>query len=528
MLRLRQIKLNINHQEIDLKNKIVQKLKIKESELISYKISKQSIDARDKNHLTYVYEIDAKLKDENKILKKHIKDVTKSPDETYHSPKPGNKPLKNQIIIVGTGPAGLFAGYMLAKNGYKPLLIERGEDIDSRVKSVEKFWKTNKLNPNSNVGFGAGGAGTFSDGKLNTLTKDKFNRGKEVLRTFVKHGAPKDILYLNKPHIGTDLLRNVIKNMLNEITNMQGKIRYQTCLTNIITKDNKLTAIEVNNNEIIPCETLILAPGHSSRDTFEMLLKQGLNITPKPFAIGVRIQHPQTLINKSQYGSNNLPLPPASYKLTYQTSKKRGVYSFCMCPGGFVVNASTENNMLAINGMSNHKRDSENANSAIIVTISPNDFGTNPLDGIKFQRELEKKAYILGHGKIPSQLFNDFVHNKPSIEFKSVKPIFKGDYQLTNLRTIFPQYISEALIEGIQNFDKKIKGFASDDAILSAIESRTSSPVKILRDENFISNIQGIYPCGEGAGYAGGIMTSAIDGIKVSEAIITTYKKDAN
>lgn len=524
MLRIRQIKLPINHNENDLKHKLAQKLKIKEKDIKNYKINKQSIDARDKNNLLYVYEIDIDIQDEQKMLKKHLKDVTEAKDETYHLPKPGNETLKHQIIIVGSGPAGLFAGYMLAKAGYKPLIIERGEDIDSRVKTVEKFWQEGKLNKNSNVQFGAGGAGTFSDGKLNTSTKDKFNRNKEVLRTFVKHGAPDDILYLNKPHIGTDLLRDVIKNMINEIIKMGGDIKYKTCLTNIITKDNKLTSIEINHQEIIPCENLILALGHSSRDTFEMLLKNGLNISPKPFAVGIRIQHPQFLINFNQYGGNHLSLPPASYKLTYQTSKKRGVYSFCMCPGGFVVNASSEENMLAINGMSNHNRDTENANSAIIVTVSPNDYGHNPLDGIKFQRELERKAYEIGKGNIPVQLFKDFTKNKPSTHFHSINPIFKGKYELTNIRDIFPPYIVEALIEGIQNFDKKIKGFASDDAILAAAESRTSSPIKIERDEYFTSNIKGIYPCGEGAGYAGGITTSAIDGIKVAEAIIKKYK----
>lgn len=524
MLRLRQIKLPINHNEDDLIIKIAKNLKIKENEILNFKINKQSIDARKKDNLMYVYEIDVNLKDEKQILKKHLKDVTPTPDETYKLPKPGNKNLNSQIIIVGSGPAGLFAGYMLAKAGYKPIIIERGEDIDNRVKTVETFWETGKLNLNSNVQFGAGGAGTFSDGKLNTTAKDRFNRNKEVLRIFVKNGAPKEILYLNKPHIGTDLLRNVIKNMTNEIINMGGQIKYQTCLTNIITDQNKLTHIEINNQEIIPCEHLILALGHSSRDTFEMLLKNKVNIIPKPFAVGIRIQHPQFLINYSQYGTNHLNLPPASYKLTYQTSKKRGVYSFCMCPGGYVVNASSEKNMLAINGMSNHSRDSENANSAIIVTVSPEDYGSNPLDGIKFQRNLEKKAYELGNGNIPVQLFKDFAENKPSNHFNSINPIFKGKYTLTNLRDIFPPYISEALIEGIKYFDTKIKGFASDDAIISACESRSSSPIKIPRDENFISNIQGIYPCGEGAGYAGGITTSAIDGIKVAESIIQNYK----
>ena len=412
---------------------------------------------------------------------------------------------------------------MLAKKGYRPLIIERGEDIKNRVKTVEKFWKEGILNPNSNVQFGAGGAGTFSDGKLNTTSKDKHFRNKEILKTFVKHGAPKEILYINKPHIGTDILRNVIQNMIDEIIKMKGEIRYNTCLTDINIKNNKLTSIKIND-ETIPCENLILALGHSSRDTFEMLLKKGLNITSKPFAIGIRLQHTQKLINKSQYKKENPLLPPASYKLTYQTSKKRGVYSFCMCPGGYVVNASSEKNMLAINGMSNYKRDTENANSAIIVTISKEDFGNEPLDGIKFQRKLEKKAYEIGKGKIPTQLFKDFINNKSSTNLGNIKPIFKGKYELTNIRDILPEYITESLIEAIKYFDTKIKGFAQDDTLLSAIESRTSSPIKIIRDENYTSNIKGIYPCGEGAGYAGGIMTSANDGIKVAEQIIKTYK----
>lgn len=523
MLRIRQIKLNIKHSKSDIYNKISKKLKINKADILDIKINKLSLDARDKNNIMYVYEIDANIKNENQILKKHLKDVTQTPDETYKMTKPGNKKLNSQIIIVGSGPAGLFAGYMLAKAGYKPLIIERGENIQNRIKTVEKFWQTGKLNPNSNVQFGLGGAGTFSDGKLNTLTKDKLFRDKEILKIFVENGAPEEILYLNKAHIGTDLLRNVVENMANEIIKNNGQIKYNTCLTDIITKDNKLTHIEINNQELLPCENLILALGHSSRDTFEMLLKKGMNIKPKPFAVGIRIQHPQSLINKSQYGKEYPNLPPASYKLTYKASNNRGVYSFCMCPGGYVVGASSEEDKLAINGMSNHSRDSENANSAIIVTISPKDFGENALDGINFQRTLEQKAYKIGEGNIPTQLLKDFINNKPSTKLGKVKPLFKGNYKLTNIRNIYEPYICEALIEGIKNFDKKIKGFALDDAIISAPESRTSSPIKMERDENFTSNIQGIYPCGEGAGYAGGITTSAVDGIKVAEAIIKTY-----
>ncbi len=310
--------------------------------------------------------------------------------------------------------------------------------------------------------------------------------------------------------------------MREEIIKMGGQIYYNTLFNDFKTNEGKLTQIKLND-EWIDCETLILATGHSSRDTFEMLYKKGLNMTSKPFAVGIRIQHPQTLINLNQYKTLRMDLPPASYKLTYQTKEKRGVYSFCMCPGGYVVNSSSEKGHLCINGMSNQSRDSENANSAIIVTINQNDFGNHPLDGIKFQRNLEKLAYQKGNGKIPVQLFKDFKENKISTSFKSINPVFKGEYNFVNINEILPNYITNSLKEGINYFDTKIKGFANDDAIIAAVESRTSSPIKIPRDDNFISNIDGIYPCGEGAGYAGGIMTSAIDGIKVAEAIAKHY-----
>ena len=522
MIRIRQIKVPINHNEDDIKIKISKKLNIKINEIKTIKINKQSIDAR-KNEINYVYELDIETKDDNKILKRNIKDVAKTPDETYHFKITGNKKMKNRPIIIGSGPAGLFAGYMLAINGYKPIIVERGEEIDKRIKTVDKFWKDGTLNPNSNVQFGEGGAGTFSDGKLNTSVKDKKHIGKEILKIFVKNGAPKEILYINKPHIGTDVLRNVIKNIRNIIISHGGTFKYDSIFNDLTIEDNKLKNIKVND-KIIETHTLILAIGHSSRDTFKMLLNKGINMEAKPFAIGIRIQHPQKLIDKNQYGLEDPNLPKASYKLTYKASNGRGVYSFCMCPGGFVVNSSSEKNMLAINGMSNHKRNEENANSAIVVTITPKDFGTNPLDGINYQRNLEKIAYKEGKGKIPVQLFKDFKNNKTTTHFGNINPIFKGNYSFSNLNNIFPQQISESLKEGITYFENKIKGFSDDDAILAAIESRTSSPVKIKRDENYESNIKGIYPCGEGAGYAGGIMTAAMDGIKIAEAISKKYK----
>ena len=526
MIRIRQIKLSIEKQDIKfLKQKISSKLKISEKDIILLKIIKKSLDARNKNNLLYVYEIDIELKNEKNILKKYAsKDIFTSPKEDYIFPEIGNKNLTNRPIIVGSGPAGLFCAYILAEHGYKPLVIERGEPVEKRVKTIEKFWETNKLDINSNVQFGEGGAGTFSDGKLNTLTKDKVNRGKKVFEIFVENGAPEEIMYINKPHIGTDILRDVIKNIRNKIISMGGEFKYNTTLTNLIVNDNKLTAIQINDNEIIDCEVLVLAIGHSARDTFKMLKEQKLDMEPKSFAVGLRIEHPQSMINESQYGLKTDKLPQAEYKLTYQTSTGRGVYSFCMCPGGYVVNASSEEKSIAINGMSNYKRDSKNANSAIVVTVTPKDFGEDILSGVKFQQELEKKAYEIGNGNIPVQTLIDFYKNKKTSQLGNVIPVVKGNYNFSNINDILPKYISDSLKEALPNFDKKIKGFNRDDALLFAIETRTSSPIRIKRNEFGLSNIEGIYPSGEGAGYAGGITTSAIDGVKTAENIARVYK----
>lgn len=525
MLRIRQVKEPLNHQLKDLVNLTAQKLKIKPTDIINLKINKKSLDARNKENIYYVYEVDIAVNNEKQILKKVNKDVLLTPNENYQFNITGTKKLSNRPIIVGSGPAGLFCAYLLAQNGYEPLIIERGEKIEDRIKTVNQFWKTGKLNLESNVQFGEGGAGTFSDGKLNTLTKDKTYRYKKVIDIFIENGAPKEIGYLNKPHIGTDLLKDVIINMRKFIIKNGGEIYYNTCLTDLIIENNTLKAIEVNNSKTIICDNLILAIGHSARDTFKMLYGHHLEIVSKPFAVGIRIEHPQTMINYNQYGFFNNYLPNADYKLTYTTSKKRGVYSFCMCPGGYVVNASSEKGLLAINGMSNHNRNSINANSAIIVTVSQTDYGSNPLYGIEFQKNIEQKAYNLGKGKIPIQLFKDFVNNQKSTQLGKIKPVFKGEYTLTNLNEIYPSYINEALKEAILAFDNKIKGFARDDAILAGGETRTSSPVRIKRDNNFMTNIKGIYPIGEGSGYTGGITTSAIDGIKMAEIIASIYQK---
>ena len=506
MLRISNIKVNVSLNQDDY---IKKKLNvIFDKNINNYKINKRSIDARHKPDVYYIYEIDIEIDNEDQYLDLGI--VSKVLDEDYKIDLNGvKKPLKRPIIV-GFGPAGLFCSYVLAKAGLKPLIFERGKQIDERVKDVEDFWNHNKLIINSNIQFGEGGAGTFSDGKLNTMIKEKV-RQKFVFKTFVECGAPEEILYLNKPHIGTDILITVIKNMRNKIIDLGGEIHYSSTLTNINVEDNKIKSIIINDKDEYETDDLVLAIGHSARDTFKML-NEYLTLTPKPFAVGIRVQHPQDLINKNQYGDSYKFLPPADYKLTYQTKDGRGVYSFCMCPGGFVVNSSSEENRLCINGMSNHDRNEENANSAIVVTISPSDYGNNIFDGMKFQQELENKSYIEGKGLIPVSLYKDYKLNQISTSFGETKPIFKGGYNFANINKVFPDYINNSLKEGI--------GFNNDDVIIAAVEARTSSPIRILRDDNLESNIKGIYPCGEGAGYAGGITSAAIDGIKVAEKII--------
>ena len=523
MLKVRQVKISLDKDnEITWLTKLSQVLKVNQSEILSYQISKKSIDARDKENIYFVYEFLASVKDEKKVLRLKNKDIILDKEEEFKI-QSGNQKLDSRIIIVGSGPAGLFAGYLLAEYGYKPLIIERGVKVEERILDVEKFWKTGILNLESNVQFGEGGAGTFSDGKLNTLIKDKDNLKKKVLEIFCANGAPKEIMYLQNPHIGTDNLRIVIKNIRENILKMGGEIRYQTKLTNLIIENQELMGVEVNNKERIACKSLILAIGHSARDTFRMLIKNNLEIVSKPFAVGVRVMHQASLINENQYGKFKDILPPASYKLTYNTKNGRGVYSFCMCPGGYVIDSSSEKERLVVNGMSNYKRDTNTSNSAIIVTVNASDFGNDVESGIKFQRELEEKAYKLADGKIPIQLWQDFLANKKSTKLGRVEAITKGDYEFANLREILPSFIVESLIEAMPNFAKKIAGFNNPDVILAGVETRTSSPIRIIRDINFESNIKGIYPCGEGAGYAGGITSSAIDGMKIAKYLIEKY-----
>ena len=527
MIRVRQIFIKIeNNTDKDLIKKLSQKLKVKESDVLDFKINKRSLDARDKNNIHYVYELDAKVKNESKILKKlNSQDILKTPEEKYNYIIKGEKTLNHRPIIIGSGPAGLFAAYFLAEAGYNPLIIEQGEKIEDRLKTVNLFWTKNILNENSNVQFGEGGAGTFSDGKLNTLVKDKNNRMKKVFEIFVSCGAPKEILYVNNPHIGTDLLREVIINMRNKIIEMGGEFRYNAKLTDIKIKNNEITSITVNDKKEIPTNCLILAIGNSSRDTFKMLYQKGLNMTNKPFAIGLRIAHPKDLINKNQYGEKYYnKLETASYKLTYTTNSKRGVYSFCMCPGGYVINASSSKNKLVINGMSNHQRDNNYSNSALVITITKDDLKDDVFSGLKLQESLEEKAYLLGKGNIPTQRVQEFLTNKESKNLTDINDMIKGNYTPANLQKLFTKELNDDLKEALNNFETKITGFTNKEAILFGVETRTSSPIRILRDEDMSSNIKGIYPVGEGSGYSGGITTSAIDGIKAFEKIIDQYK----
>ena len=495
MLRINQLKLPVTHTQEQLEKKLIKTLKINRNDMKQYRIRKRSLDARKKPELCYVYSIDLEVKHEERILKQLKGRAVKVSEESYRVPEHGSEELHDRPVIVGSGPAGLFCAYILAREGYRPLIVERGAPVRERKKDVERFWETGLLDPDSNVQFGEGGAGTFSDGKLNTLVKDAAGRNRFVLETFVRFGAPEDILWEQKPHIGTDILPD------------------ERCLV-------------INGKEKIRAGAAVLAIGHSARDTFEMLFERGFCMEAKSFAVGVRVEHPQQLIDRNMYGRDERDgLPAASYKLTEKLDNGRGVYTFCMCPGGYVVNASSEPGLLAVNGMSYHGRAGENANSAVIVTVTPDDYGSDhPLAGVQFQRELERRAWKAGAGNVPVQRFEDFCENRKSEELGSIKPNIKGHYSLANVRGIFPEELSLSLQQGIERMDHKIRGFADKDVLLSGVESRTSSPVRISRDEEFRSSIPWIYPCGEGAGYAGGITSAAMDGIKVAEAVISKYR----
>lgn len=528
MLRIQQLKLPVTHTERELTERILKTLRLRPGDLLRYEIVRKSLDAR-KGELRYVYVIDAEVRRESAVLRSCRGSAEKAERVRYRFPASGAQRLNYRPVIVGTGPAGLFCGLMLARAGYGPILLERGQCAEERVKAVEAFWKLGVLDPQSNVQFGEGGAGTFSDGKLNTLVKDPAGRNRKVLELFVEAGAPEEILYEKNPHLGTDVLTGIVRHMREEIRRLGGEVRFGSRVTDLLIEKQAVRGLTVQSGGGEPvtleAEQVVFAIGHSARDTFAMLKDRQIPMRRKAFAVGVRMEHSQETINRSRYGAHYPSvLPAASYKVTRKTSGGRGVYSFCMCPGGYVVNASSEAGALAVNGMSYQARDGRNANSAMIVTVTPEDYGgTDVLAGVEFQRRLERAAYRLGEGRIPVQTFGDFCRNTPSVSLGAIEPCMKGAWRLANVRGIFPAELSQALEEGIRGCDSLIPGFAAQDAVLSGVESRTSSPVRILRNENLESDVSGLYPCGEGAGYAGGITSAAMDGLKIAEAIAKKY-----
>lgn len=529
MLRINQLKLPVGHTENDLIKRVKRLLRCQETPEIT--IIRRSIDARKKPELYFNYILDVKVKNQSDVYRKcDKKQVQIYEERIYQFPVAGYEG-KVRPVIIGTGPAGLFCGYMLAEAGFRPILLERGNPVEKRTKDVQEFWNTGKLNPESNVQFGEGGAGTFSDGKLNTLVKDKYGRNRKVLSMFVQAGAPREILYDHKPHIGTDVLSKVVINMRKTIQNMGGEVRFDAKVTDIECTDGHISGLIINETERMDAAYVVLAPGHSARDTFAMLYEKGVSMEAKPFAVGMRVEHPQELINLSQYGKNeNKTLGSAPYKVTAKATDGRGVYSFCMCPGGYVVNASSEPGRLVVNGMSYSGRNGSNANSAIIVSVTPEDYqGTGALAGVEFQRRLEEKAFRLCQGAIPVERYSDYkaalICNREedgqetSFIPNDFEPCIKGKWEFSAVHEILPEALGTAFVEGMEQFGRVIKGFNDGNVLVEGLESRTSSPVRILRDETLQSSLRGLYPCGEGAGYAGGITSAAMDGIHVAEEL---------
>ncbi len=519
MIRISNIKIYENIADTNIIDIVCQKYKINKSDVLEWSIFKKSIDARKKDNVHYNYSINLSLKNENKYKK--FDTAKKQIPKTINVKNPDSK----RVVIVGAGPSGLFAALTLIQNGVTPIVVEQGDSVENRQRVVENFSNTGTLNTLSNVQFGEGGAGTFSDGKLTSGIHNPFCT--KVLEEFVKFGAPQSTLYTAKPHIGTDNLIIIIKNIREYIISKGGKFYFNTKAVDFNIENGKISSITCDNNTNlfdIPVSHLILAIGHSARDTFEKLYSKNINMERKNFSVGVRIEHLQEQINLAQYGSQTkIHLPPADYKLAYHSPSGRSCYTFCMCPGGVVIASSSEKNTIVTNGMSYYSRSGKNANSAVLVNVTPNDFeGTSPLAGIYFQKDLEEKAFVLGGSNYyaPIQRFEDFIANQKSTFIGSVTPTYLPGVTLSNLNEILPDFVSATLKEGINYFDTKLKGFANPDSILTGVETRSSSPVRIIRNENLVSNISGIYPCGEGAGYAGGIMSAAVDGIKCAVAIL--------
>ena len=520
MIRLRDISLPPEHNAHQLQFEAAQMLHISNSKVKQLRLVRRSVDARKKPNVRIIYTIDVEVDgNEKRILKQSgCKRASLAPVSYYKAPKNIPAPEKRPVVV-GFGPAGMFAALILAMAGWKPLVLERGEDAESRHEKVQKFFATGELDVKSNVQFGEGGAGTFSDGKLNTGVNNP--RIGWILEQFVKAGAREDVLYDAKPHVGTDVLLTVVQNLRQRIIKLGGEVRFNTQVTGLLLDGDKLVGLKTADGEEIPCDRAVLAIGHSARDTFEMLDSMGIPMEPKPFAMGVRIEHKQTMVDASQYGEHNPVLPPADYKLV-EHLEDATVYTFCMCPGGYVVAAASEEGRIVTNGMSYADREGENANAALLVTVNPADFpyeGT--LGGMKWQREIEERAYnVSGSYAAPAQLVGDFLAGKPSVGPGAVEPTYQPGVHWCDLREVLPGRITDAIAEALPRLDGKLKGFAGGDAVMTAPETRSSSPARILRDETKQSKISGLYPCGEGAGYAGGIMSAAIDGIQVAEAIL--------
>ena len=527
MLRLTEIRLPIDHAEEELTQAILGRLSIAQSELVCFNIYRRGVDARKKNAILFVYTVDVTTTTNSSVLAKlgnhpHVK---RAPDMRYQFVAQASGKEASRPVVIGFGPCGMFAALILAQSGFKPIILERGKKVRERTVDTFGFWRQRKLDPESNVQFGEGGAGTFSDGKLYTQIKDPKFYGRKVLEEFVKAGAPEEILFVSKPHVGTFRLVKMVEQMRAEIEALGGEFRFQSRVDDVVIEDGAIKGVTLASGEQIATNQVVLAIGHSARDTFEMLFKRGVYIEAKPFSVGFRIEHPQSMIDACRLGPNsgNPILGAADYHLVHHCKNGRSVYSFCMCPGGTVVAAASEPGRIVTNGMSQYSRAERNANAAIVVGIDPRDYPGSPLAGMEFQRKIEARAFELGGGTYdaPGQLVGDFLAGRPSTEFGAVTPSYKPAVHLTDLATVLPDYAIEAMREALPAFDKQIKGFARADAVLTGVETRTSSPIRIKRNDDSLQsiNVKGLYPAGEGAGYAGGILSSAVDGIKVAEAV---------
>jgi uncharacterized protein len=530
MLRLTEIKLPLDHTGDDLKAAILQKLRIPAERLRATTVFKRSTDARKRNAIRLTYTVDVDVQGEAQLLKRYQQDphVRPTPDTTYHLVARAPVEIRHRPVVIGTGPCGFFAGLLLAQMGFRPLILERGKAVRERTVDTFALWRKGRLEPESNAQFGEGGAGTFSDGKLYSRIKDPGNRGRKVLTEFVKAGAPEEILTVHRPHIGTFKLVKMVENLRAEIERLGGEIRFQSRVDDLRIEDGQLRAVILADGEEILTEHAVLAVGHSARDTFQMLFERGVHIEPKPFSIGFRIEHPQSMIDACRFGRNagHPLLGAADYHLVHHAKNGRSVYSFCMCPGGTVVAAASEPGRVVTNGMSQYSRSERNANAGIVVGITPEDYPgcnpENPLAGIEFQRHWEERAFALGGGtyEAPGQLVGDFLAGRPSTEFGAVLPSYTPGVRLGDLSGTLPDYAIEAIREAIPAFERQIPGFARPDAVLTGVETRTSSPIRIVRGEDLQSlNTRGLYPAGEGAGYAGGILSAGVDGIRVAEAV---------